>query len=340
MTKAKLRMMVLGPVVAAAALAFAGCSEAGPTAEPGTDSGNLTTSGTMGPTTASMSSATNTATSATSAASSSASTTGAASTTGVGMGMGMGASTTGGTVGTTGGNGPLGGTQNTTSSSSSSSSSGGENTGAGGSGGNGGTEDTSSETTATTGGSGDDPNSGENTMGWIGCSMGENVATGYKRIGGTRMWGPYGNGGAVVQSWTNNNGADWGRFDNQVSMYGMPKAVWIMICIFPTGATIEEIRQLVANTRDHAPGAYIYITGQPLYVEGATCSLAGGEGGPESTDELAKEMAAEDPDVHYAGTFGPLGPGTVLSSDSTGCHAGPEGEDLLGEQAKEKFGQP
>lgn len=337
MTKTNLRFLALGSVLCW------GCSEAGPEAtDPVTDAGTPVTSGTMGPvtTTGSTTGVTNTAAVTTTVASSSASTTGGASTTGTGMG-----STTG-TVGTTnmgGTTGPLGGTQSSGSMSSAtvgttSSTTGSGMTGAGGMGGNGSTENTSTETTSTTGG--DNPSSGPNTMGWIGCSMGENVANGYRTIGGTRMWGGYGNGGAVVQSWTNSNGAEWGRFDDQVAMHGMPEAVWIMICIFPTGATIEEIRQLVANTREHAPGAYIYITGQPLYVEGATCTLAGGAGGPESTDELAKQMAAEDPDVHYAGTFGPLGPGTVQASDSTGCHASAEGEELLGQQAKEKFGQP
>lgn len=338
MTKSTLRFLAAGPVLASGALCFVGCSEAGPSSEPiESDAGPVTGGVTMGPTTASVSSVTNTASATTSVATTS-STTGGANTTGMSMGP------TTGSMGTTGSGttGALGGTNSVTNAASTSNSTtGGTTTGAGGMGGmggNGSTEDTSTETTGTTGG--DDLNSGENTMGWIGCSMGENVATGYKRIGGTRMWGPYGNGGAVVQSWTNSNGADWGRFDNQVAMHGMPEAVWIMICIFPSGATIQEIRQLVANTREHAPGAYIYITGQPLYVEGATCSLAGGEGGPESTDELAQQMAAEDLEVHYAGTFGPLGPGTVLASDSTGCHASSEGEDLLGEQAKMKFGQP
>ena len=55
----------------------------------------------------------------------------------------------------------------------------------------------------------DDKNSGPDTMGWIGCSMGENVAIGYRRIGGNRMWGSNGNGGAVVQQWTSANSTAW-----------------------------------------------------------------------------------------------------------------------------------
>lgn len=41
--------------------------------------------------------------------------------------------------------------------------------------------------------------SGDHSMGFIGCSMGENVAQGYVAVGGKRMWGPYGTGALVVQ---------------------------------------------------------------------------------------------------------------------------------------------
>lgn len=172
-------------------------------------------------------------------------------------------------------------------------------------------------------------------MGWIGCSHGESTAIGYRRTGGTRMWGSYGNDGAVVYEWTNDNSAAWQRFDRQVSQYGKPVAVWIQICIFTSGATIEEVRMLVANTRSHAPGAYLYVTGQPLYESGQVCSLTG-SGGPEFTDDLAQQIAAEDSDVHYAGAFS-LQNGQLLAD---GCFASTAGEDALGGQARDKFGQP
>jgi hypothetical protein len=171
-------------------------------------------------------------------------------------------------------------------------------------------------------------------MGWIGCSMGENVAAGYRRIGGTRMWGGYGNGGAVVQQWTSNNSAAWQRFDREKGNTTLA-AVWIMICIFTQGATPAEVDSLIANARSHAPGAYIYITGQPLYREGYTCTLAG-DGGPELTDRLAREAADRHPDVHYAGALGPLND----DERSDVCHANQAGEDKLGRQVKAIWGQP
>jgi hypothetical protein len=176
-------------------------------------------------------------------------------------------------------------------------------------------------------------------MGWIGCSMANNVAEGYARIGGTRMWGGYGNGGAVVQNWTNNSSSNWQGFDQQIQSKGggkTPKAVWMMICVFTSGATQQEIQQMIANTKTHAPGAYLYITGQPLYQEGHVCTLAG-DGMPEKTDMQAKQAAMDDPDVHYAGPLGPLNDGEWQSDT---CHANNTGGDKLGKQVKAIWGQP
>jgi hypothetical protein len=173
-------------------------------------------------------------------------------------------------------------------------------------------------------------------MGWIGCSLGQNIATGYRRVGGTRMWTTYDTGGGTIHEWANSDSAYWAAFDQQVQDYGPPVAVWIQLCVNPTGATLEEARTVVDITRARAPGAYLYITGQPLYDAGHVCALAG-DGGPERTDNLAKELAADDPNVHYAGTFGPLSASDVPID---ACHPGVEGEDRLGTQAKGKWGQP
>ena len=170
-----------------------------------------------------------------------------------------------------------------------------------------------------------------NSMGFIGCSMAENAAQGYVAVGGTRMWGPYGTSGMVVQSWTDTNSRSWQLFDQQAGEYGKPTAVWVQICIFSTnGATYDEVKQLIANAREHAaPEATVYITGQPLYDAGQTCSLAGADG-PQLTDDLAKQAAADSTqNVTYPGSF-------HLKSDevSDGCHANTAGQRSLGEQAK------
>jgi hypothetical protein len=176
----------------------------------------------------------------------------------------------------------------------------------------------------------------ENSMGFIGCSMAENVANGYRTVGGRRMWGPYETGGLVVQCWTDTNSIAWQKFDQQVALYGQPSAVWIQICIFVwQGATYDEVTQMIANTRQHAPEATIYITGQPFYIEDNVCFLAG-PNGPQLTDDLAQQ-AGNDPsqNVIYYGIF------TLLDSELLldGCHANPAGQIALGNQAVEKWGE-
>ncbi|KAI0020193.1 hypothetical protein F4780DRAFT_779749 [Xylariomycetidae sp. FL0641] len=175
----------------------------------------------------------------------------------------------------------------------------------------------------------------DHSMGFIGCSMGENVAQGYVAVGGKRMWGPYGTGGLVVQSWTDPDAAPWRQFDAQAAKYGRPSAVWVQICIFANpGATYAEVRQLVANSRARAaPNATIYVTGQPLYPDGGTCFLAGADG-PRLTDDLAKQAGADAAlGVIYPGAF-ELKNGEVQD----GCHANTGGQSSLGKQAVEFWG--
>lgn len=181
------------------------------------------------------------------------------------------------------------------------------------------------------------PPGGADTMGFIGCSMAENTATGYRAIGGKKMWAPYGTNGDVVQNWTSNTSAAWTKFDNQVAKFGKPTEVWIMICIFAqNGVTYDEVKKLIANARSHAAaGAKIYITGQPLYASGLTCDLAGA-GGPEKTDSLAKQAAADTSlNVVYPGAFGPMTSGDRTDS----CHANTTGQQKLGQQAAGFWGK-
>ncbi len=174
------------------------------------------------------------------------------------------------------------------------------------------------------------PGQPANSMGFIGCSMAENVAQGYVAVGGRRMWGPYGTGGLVVQSWTDPNSSAWQRFDQQANRFGRPRTVWIQICIFAqNGATYDEVRRLIANTRLHAAaGASIIISGMPLYDPGQTCFLAGANG-PQLTDNLARQAAADGTqNVTYPGVFR-----LRANEVSDGCHANTAGQQSLGRQA-------
>ncbi|XYH96326.1 hypothetical protein ACMHYB_52545 [Sorangium sp. So ce1128] len=216
---------------------------------------------------------------------------------------------------------------------------GGPGTGGGGTGGAGAGGD------AGTGG-GDDglPPTGENSVAYTGCSMANNIGTGYKRVGGKIMWNAdnYQTGAMVVQNWTNPTSSSWQLFDRKMESIGgkdVVKAIMVQICILSQRATDQELRDMVNAARQHVnPGTHIYIVGQPVYNAGHDCFIAGA-GGADWTDMKAQELA-NDPTINenmsYLGKF-------ILNNDagevSDGCHASsPKGENVLGEQAKAFFG--
>jgi hypothetical protein len=239
-------------------------------------------------------------------------------------GRGSGGSTSAGSGGASVGSGGRG------SGGSTSAGSGGASAGSGGRVGSGGSTGT--------GGAGGSGSGAARSLGYIGCSMSVNVATGYQNAGGMRLWPPIQQyNGQVVQSWTNTSSADWQVFDQQAAMFGKPTAVWVQICIFANpGATYNEVKQLIANSRMHAAsGATIYISGQPVYDAGHTCTLAGANG-PQLTDDLAKQAGNDaTQNVTYLGIWGPLGD----STSSDGCHANAAGLTILGNQAVAYFGK-
>jgi len=167
--------------------------------------------------------------------------------------------------------------------------------------------------------------------------MSDNVASGYAGIGGERLWPSLpAYWGQVVQSWANPNHTVWNTFDAQIDEFGVPTAVWVMVCIFAqNGVTIDEMRDIVENVRERAPDATIYVTGQPLYTDGHVCSAAGATG-PQLTDDMAQQVA-EDPsltNIEYGGTFILTPAGTEADT----CHANAAGRESLGEQAADKWG--
>ncbi|KAK3899185.1 hypothetical protein C8A05DRAFT_37221 [Staphylotrichum tortipilum] len=169
------------------------------------------------------------------------------------------------------------------------------------------------------------------TMGFIGCSMAENTAQGYLTVDGQRMWGPYGTGGMVVQSWTTTSSPSWQLFDAQAAKYGLPSAVWVQFCIYADpGITYDEAQLLIANARQHAaPGARVYVTGQPGYEGDGVCARAGKDG-PAITAGMARRVAEDEKlNVTWPGEF-TLRKGEVLAD---GCHANVAGLEALGRQA-------
>ncbi|WP_437325323.1 hypothetical protein [Sorangium sp. So ce381] len=268
--------------------------------------------------------------------STSGSTTGSSTSAGTGAGT---SSSVGVTTGTTGAGGaPSGGTG------------GASGTGGGGTGGADPSGPASVGSTSTGGdpgtGGGDDglPPTGNNSVAYTGCSMANNIGTGYKRVGGKIMWNSdnYQTGAMVVQNWTNPSSSSWQLFDQKMASIGgkdVVKAIMVQICILSQRATDKELRDMVNAARQHVnPGTHIYIVGQPVYNAGHDCFIAG-TGGADWTDMKAQELA-KDPTINenmsYLGKF-------ILNNDagevSDGCHASsPKGENVLGEQAKAFFG--
>ena len=153
-----------------------------------------------------------------------------------------------------------------------------------------------------------------------------------------RMWEPVSAyGGQVVQNWTPASGGVWTSFDQKATQYGKPTDIWMQICIFGSqGVTAAEVQTMIKNARAHStPTTRIYITGQPTYEAGHTCTLAG-NGGTELTDMRAKEADKPSDGVYYAGTFKIDSTKNEVSSDT--CHASSAGELTLGDEFIAKFG--
>jgi hypothetical protein len=177
------------------------------------------------------------------------------------------------------------------------------------------------------------------TLGVVGCSFATNVMVGYQKVGGMRMWPPISSDESPIQRWTPGDSSAWRTFDSAAQTYGAPTDVWIQICAFANqGVTPEEVQQVIANTHVHAPGARIYITGQPLYNPGWTC-LSAGEGGPELTDQRAQEAANPVDDVVYAGRFVLDASASPSEVSSDTCHTSAAGDLALGNQALAKWGR-
>jgi len=183
-----------------------------------------------------------------------------------------------------------------------------------------------------------------NSIAYTGCSMANNIGTGYKRVGGTIMWNAdnYQTGAMVVQNWVDPNSSSWQLFDQKMNANGgidAVKAIMVQICVTSDWPSDDEIKSMINSAREHVnPGTHIFIVGQPIYTDNHDCFIAG-NGGEDWADEKAQEMAA-DPSINenmsYLGQF-------ILDANngevSDGCHASnPQGEDVLGNQAKAFFG--
>ena len=102
--------------------------------------------------------------------------------------------------------------------------------------------------------------------------MSVNVATGYQRRMGMRMWEPVSAyGGQVVQSWTPASGGVWTSFDQQGDpVRQADRHLDADLHLAQQGVTAAEVQTMIKNARAHStPTTRIWITGQPTYETGA-----------------------------------------------------------------------
>jgi hypothetical protein len=122
-------------------------------------------------------------------------------------------------------------------------------------------------------GGGDDglPPTGDNSVAYTGCSMANNIGTGYKRVGGKIMWNAdnYQTGAMVVQNWTSPNSSSWQLFDRKMESIGgkdVVKAIMVQICILSQRATDKELRDMVGTAGDRGGVELRGLRGQRAQV--------------------------------------------------------------------------
>ncbi len=186
-------------------------------------------------------------------------------------------------------------------------------------------------------GGGDDglPPTGNNSVAYTGCSMANNIGTGYKRVGGKIMW----NSGQL------SNGRHGGpELDQPEQLFlaalrpedgvdrrkDVVKAIMVQICILSQKATDKELRDMVNAARQHVnPGTHIYIVGQPVYNAGHDCFIAG-TGGADWTDMKAQELAGTRPSTRTRATSGSSSSTTTRARSATAARQQPEGRERAG----------
>lgn len=183
------------------------------------------------------------------------------------------------------------------------------------------------------------------SIAYIGCSMAENIGSGYGKVSGKLMWtnSGYGTGAQCVPNWVE-GGSAWGGFDKKLAAMGgkdKVKAIMVQICII-SPATDDQVKSMIKAARAHTnPDAWIYLVGQPQYKNGHTCQIAGGK--EATTDEQASRLGKDttiDSKMSYLGKFMmdcPAGQGAG-GDCSDSCHANDTGERSLGNQAKAFWG--
>jgi hypothetical protein len=159
---------------------------------------------------------------------------------------------------------------------------------------------------------------GTNSIGYIGCSNTRGSVAGYHRVAGNkgRIWTPYNTGGGRIDLWQPPTSTQyWTLYQQQLALYGQPKAVWVQLC----------------ERYQDASGAFHINTYSQVQTMLAS-SIMGSQGQGE-TDTQSWAQQAVNEGLGLAGPkLGPLTLSLISSTDPTHCHPSTEGENFLGRQ--------
>ena len=188
---------------------------------------------------------------------------------------------------------------------------------------------------------------GQFTVGYVGCSDTWMTIQGYYNQTNEALFWPansaYSGGGIDNWGWANASTSYWDVYDNELSAYGQPKAVWVEDCgsqgpaygQFPNDTYAwSMIQQFFGILKAKSPNAVVYMSPINNFLPNGTCPRAGLVGVPQ-TERMTKLAVADG--LALAGPImGPL----VLNGtlDSSRCHPNTAGELLLGSQLVQFFG--
>ncbi len=182
------------------------------------------------------------------------------------------------------------------------------------------------------------PQSGENSIGLVGCSMTVGAADGYRQVGGVSLWpgSGLGYGRGTVHRWAQAGSTDlgfWESFATSVERHGRPEAVWWQLCT--SGVHEDDLGHALAVLEEiegRLPGVSVFVSAQPDYTDGHVCASAS-PGGPEAM-QLLVEALVESGRVMQGPVLSPLDPSRLVDS----CHADDAGERDMGRELLEFFG--
>jgi hypothetical protein len=116
---------------------------------------------------------------------------------------------------------------------------------------------------------------GQNVIGYIGCSVTWMSVAGYHQLSIKHLLWPqipaYSGGSIDEATWANGTSQYWAAYDNQVSLHGQPKTVWVEDC-GGGNQTWSMVQQFFAILRQHSPNAIVYMSPINHFVPSSLCS--------------------------------------------------------------------